>query len=1396
MSPGVAQLVVHPDLSQMDQRALEHVSGFRVEGRHGSIAWTEPVDLYTDRAWERLHELIQIEQNEVSVYPNGSPPVGTGLNHPARIELHGVVALDRNGRPTSDENVARKYERMLKQSVTNSTGGRHLDWNKDTGVWVFLVTHFSKIGADMSLFDLDSDSDDDVVLPPVDSPMEQEPEPAASPSESMRQSALDAEPPPPAMRSNLLMGDGGQPDEQDEGELRSLSRRRLTKQMVFPDTRPDWNVLNNPSNQALTPQQKLAFLQDALVTEQLRQPEVEVLRDQELQEFCAQYYGRPASFNREANIAALRMARAESEALAPMRHTQDTDVAQQSTKKRRDAFLDTPAARNADTGMYSSVLAINNVQDAAPHVSWSQLHEDGSELEKAGLKDRAIEARHFQRCKAGVTQKRKDGDNLTVDHQGLAEDPRKGRIESGLFMARSFRVGWGPNGELVHPGMRINTSESESGSLTYSVKMQKIGVSQALLANGAEDQESSAVIEEALRTRCHKMLLVHHELREQSMEPDQEQPQHHEPYPLPSLRLQLDASRLPEICGKFYDICNEPAPVPKHALGRASFLRHEASLWSLINILWGVPQLIRTTRSLHLLGDNAKPALERLRRNALDEWLKRSSEAYLACDECWDRPDAEAGLSKVLAALCSNDLQTACDEAIAVQDTKLALLISQIQVSSQSDAQRLLKLQLLRWKETQMFPEHFSAAHQRLYRLLSGEVSEACAGISAEQCASVHQWRLRFGLHYWHEPTSHIHQAMDRYTSMMEAGQQLVPWPRPPHSMDYHLYTQKTKLDALNSNVSRRAGYHSDCPQPCPMANQPEPAAVVHDTAFDLLELYRHDSGLHGERQLRDSLEPRGSSPLPLDVHTGWFISEVLRMQGVLQGDSKSFYDQEHTQRAHPCAQLTASFAYELLLLGLWEWAIYVFLHLRADQAVVYRAVTEILYRNLEVDDANTDPDRGVPLLLRFGLPQEMLDLCRAVRARYEADVQGHPAPREWCLQQSVKYHIACRKLKQAEATLCAELCPTQLIREPPYYLRIQFDLRPAQLVIQQTLVASGLLPSTASLVNECEEDPSVLCFQVVVEVWESETWASCVGELVQPRQQTSRDHVKHKQAAEESARQLRDEGRHEEAAELEAMAFELGAALQEADGHQRATTRSHLALSLQNIDGRMMWRLDVTSLECQKSIVDAMGMDSERREQFQSHMQIHESMWKPCPEVFQQKVGLLRLDQLDAVVSVEQNFVLEHLEQIQELNMQLNMNSSSEQKGDMFLRYMKLIRRQTYKEQGVASDASDLQRLAQVSKWTQREKVDKTETEESQCSQWRPAAMFEDGDERPQEPLPAHQQELRASLDHVSKNMISRCSPNAESELQNLHLLKNISTLEVDRLRMLQQACDDVLAC
>lgn len=77
-----------PALSTIHSMPLDELSSvsFSISNQHGSIEFLNKVDL---RDLD-LDKLINIQKDFIEVYPEKSPPVGTGLNVPARLTLNCV----------------------------------------------------------------------------------------------------------------------------------------------------------------------------------------------------------------------------------------------------------------------------------------------------------------------------------------------------------------------------------------------------------------------------------------------------------------------------------------------------------------------------------------------------------------------------------------------------------------------------------------------------------------------------------------------------------------------------------------------------------------------------------------------------------------------------------------------------------------------------------------------------------------------------------------------------------------------------------------------------------------------------------------------------------------------------------------------------------------------------------------------------------------------------------------------------------------------------------------------------------------------------------------------------------------------------------------------------------
>ncbi|RFU73603.1 hypothetical protein TARUN_8649 [Trichoderma arundinaceum] len=156
------------ELQNMNRVQRQRIDNFTV-GREnvGSITFKIPVDISAIDLDELCGGIIQLEPRSATVYPIAAkkPPVGKGLNVPARISLE--QSWPRGGRErrvTSDPKRFNKHIERLKRIVDTTFES----YDADTGVWTFSVEHFTTYGLD----DSDEETDFDITLdPPASAPL-------------------------------------------------------------------------------------------------------------------------------------------------------------------------------------------------------------------------------------------------------------------------------------------------------------------------------------------------------------------------------------------------------------------------------------------------------------------------------------------------------------------------------------------------------------------------------------------------------------------------------------------------------------------------------------------------------------------------------------------------------------------------------------------------------------------------------------------------------------------------------------------------------------------------------------------------------------------------------------------------------------------------------------------------------------------------------------------------------------------------------------------------------------------------------------------------------------------------------------------------------------------------
>lgn len=149
------------ELQSMNRIQRQSIDNF-VIGREnvGFISFRYPIDITAIEPEELFGGIIQLEPRSATVYPNPArkPPVGKGLNVPAQISLEqSWPRSNRDKRLPGDEDrrVRKHIERL--QRIPDTT---YESYDKNTGVWVFSVEHFTTYGLDDSE---DSDEDTEVV---------------------------------------------------------------------------------------------------------------------------------------------------------------------------------------------------------------------------------------------------------------------------------------------------------------------------------------------------------------------------------------------------------------------------------------------------------------------------------------------------------------------------------------------------------------------------------------------------------------------------------------------------------------------------------------------------------------------------------------------------------------------------------------------------------------------------------------------------------------------------------------------------------------------------------------------------------------------------------------------------------------------------------------------------------------------------------------------------------------------------------------------------------------------------------------------------------------------------------------------------------------------------------
>ncbi|GLE06558.1 hypothetical protein PINS_up015952 [Pythium insidiosum] len=357
----------------------------------------------------------------------------------------------------------------------------------------------------------------------------------------------------------------------------------------------------------------------------------------------------------------------------------------------------------------------------------------------------------------------------------------KSHVDMGLFMARSFRCSWGPNGELVNIG-KLVTSRPRDQSQQLG---RRVAIEMPLEVAGTQRK--------ALTT---ELLDMHFQCCEAS--PFEGDCTDAAPlYALPSTNDGV-VHCLHEYVA-FAERVRQQFPSSRR-------FRRWALLWKLVHALWGQEHDQRaggaTQRACPLAARDDPREIESmeslpmvdLRREAISRWFEDALSAEWAKATAADSD--EPSQARVLQLLCQHRIVEAAEAAMACGDLRLSTMIAQTATYEGSDFRTLVADQLAQWTENGTL-EFMEEDVVMVYSLLAGSVEVVTA-----QRAKDLTWLMCLALFFWYKrgPAVSLKVALRLYREAVD--KQLASAPvattKPsttPHKLDMLMEVMKLYVD-------------------------------------------------------------------------------------------------------------------------------------------------------------------------------------------------------------------------------------------------------------------------------------------------------------------------------------------------------------------------------------------------------------------------------------------------------------------------------------------------------------------------------------------------------------------------------------------------------------------------
>ncbi|KAI9922711.1 hypothetical protein PsorP6_001331 [Peronosclerospora sorghi] len=320
-------------------------------------------------------------------------------------------------------------------------------------------------------------------------------------------------------------------------------------------------------------------------------------------------------------------------------------------------------------------------------------------------------------------------------------------IDGCMFMARTFRCSWGPNGELVHPGKLFTRTENCCSSEHHD---RRVSI------------EFPLRLAENRKMDLHEGIKLHYEYTSQDRNSkgvlDQDDSDVSIPYALPIHDQLMN-------CMRKY-VVHAEARFSKNPTG--SFEKVYLLVWKLVQALWGQEHDVTNedrqgTGCYPLLSRNDSNEVETmesfqsidLRREAISRWF----EAALNDVANEGISDGSPSSEGILRLLCQHRIVEAAEMAVDCGDLRLATLIAQAASYEHTTFRGLMETQMAHWKDNESL-KLMDQTVILIYSVLSGTVEV----VSAKKGSQM-SWIACLALFLWYKrgPAMSLKSAVAHY---------------------------------------------------------------------------------------------------------------------------------------------------------------------------------------------------------------------------------------------------------------------------------------------------------------------------------------------------------------------------------------------------------------------------------------------------------------------------------------------------------------------------------------------------------------------------------------------------------------------------------------------------------